>query len=181
MQTQSPIRVRETEPQRIGSEELAEGLMLVRASTLKVVRLQLAMERRDRRGALEAVDELVELDRRLQEYLGEVPSSDAQLMFAHELEDERAALNREKLTLAAEIISRKPAEGLSATAERLAEEPAASAWEPETYLEFDGSTPRRAHWWLAATLVLLSAIAAAAYAIATPQALALLAATIGAE
>ncbi len=180
MQTQSPIRVRETEPQQIGSEELAEGLMLVRASTLKIVRLQLAMERRDRRVALEAVDELVELDRRLQEYLGDVPGSDAQLMFASELEDERAALNREKLTLAAEIISRKPAAEFSSTSEQ-GEESAEPAWEPETYFEFDGSTPRRAHWWLAAILVLLSAIAAAAYAFATPEALALLAATIGAE
>lgn len=176
MQIQSPIRVRETEPQQIGSEELAEGLMLVRASTLKVVRLQLAMERRDRRVALEAVDELIELDRRLQEYLGGVPGSDAQLMFAHELENERAALNREKLTLAAEIISRTPAADPPPMAEQ-ADEP---AWEPETYFEFDGSTPRRAHWWLAGILVLLSAIAAAAYAIATPEALAMLAATIGA-
>jgi hypothetical protein len=181
MQIQSPIRVRETEPQQIGSEELAEGLMLVRASTLKVVRLHLAMERRDRRVALEAVDELVELDRRLQEYLGDVLSSDAQLMFAHELEDERAALNREKLTLAAEIISRRPEPQAQPKAEQAAEEPEAPAWDPETYFEFDGSTPRRAHWWLAAILVLLSAIAAAAYAIATPEALALLAATIGAE
>ena len=180
MQTQSPIRVRETEPQQIGSEELAEGLMLVRASTLKIVRLQLAMERRDRRVALEAVDELVELDRRLQEYLGDVPSSDAQLMFANELEDERAALNREKLTLAAEIISRKPPAESPSTSEQ-AEESAEPAWQPETYFEFDGSTPRRAHWWLAAILVFLSAIAAAAYAVATPEALALLAATIGAE
>jgi hypothetical protein len=180
MQTNSPAKLRETESPAIGSEELAEGLMLVRASTLKVVRLQLAMERRDRRVALEAVDELVELDRRLQEYLGDVPASDAQLLFAHELEDERAALNREKLTLAAEIISRKPESESPQVIEQEAGQPMAAAWEPETYFEFDGSTPRRAHWWLAAILVLLSAIAAVAYAIATPEALKVLAATMGA-
>ena len=59
----------------IGSEDLAEGLMLVRASTLKVIRLQLAMERRDRRVALEAVDDLVALDRSLEDYLAKVPTT----------------------------------------------------------------------------------------------------------
>ena len=59
----------------IGSEDLAEGLMLIRASTLKVIRLQLAMERRDRRVALEAVDDLVALDRSLEDYLAKVPTS----------------------------------------------------------------------------------------------------------
>ena len=45
----------------LGSDALAEGLMLVRASTLKMIRLQLAMERHDRRAAIEAVDDLVAL------------------------------------------------------------------------------------------------------------------------
>ena len=99
MQAESPVR-RDAAPVFVGSDELAEGLMLVRASTLKVIRLQLAMERKDRRVALEAVDDLVALDRRLEGYLGDVT--------APELEVERAALNREKLTLAAEVIRAEP-------------------------------------------------------------------------
>ena len=71
MHADSPARTRETAPQ-IASEELAEGLMLVRASTLKMIRLQLAMERRDRRVALEEVDDLLAIDRRLQEHIGDL-------------------------------------------------------------------------------------------------------------
>ena len=44
MQTQSRAQSREAAPSA-GGDELAEGLMLVRASTLKMIRLQLAMER----------------------------------------------------------------------------------------------------------------------------------------
>src|SRR5215213_9482989 len=102
MQTQSPARAREEAP-AIGSDELAEGLMLMRASTLKMIRLQLAMERQDRRVALEEVDDLLAIDRRLQNYLGDVERSP----FFREIESARAALNREKLTLAAEVIRRE--------------------------------------------------------------------------
>ena len=90
----------------IGSEDLAEGLMLVRASTLKVIRLQLAMERRDRRVALEAVDDLVALDRSLEDYLAKVPTAHDDGVFGNVLELERAALNVEKHTLVAGISQR---------------------------------------------------------------------------
>ena len=79
MQIESPVRARTAEVPSIGSEELAEGLMLVRASTLKIVRLQLAMERQDRRVALEAVDDLVALDRLLRDYLADVPAAPVRL------------------------------------------------------------------------------------------------------
>ena len=46
---------------RIGSKALARGLLLMRASAIHVVRLQLAMERRDRKAALRTVDELMRL------------------------------------------------------------------------------------------------------------------------
>jgi len=90
----------------VGSEELAEGLMLVRASTLKVIRLQLAMERRDRRVALEAVDDLVAIDRSLEQFLAQVPSAQDDNLFGNVLELERSALNIEKHTLAAGISNR---------------------------------------------------------------------------
>ena len=151
MQADSPVR-RDAATPLVGSDELAEGLMLVRESTLKVIRFQLAMERRDRRVALEAVDDLVALDRKLQDYLADVP--------APELEVERAALNREKLTLAAEVI--RP--------ETRAIEPVApvpdDTWEEFAY---EAKHPRRATWWLVAVLVLLSAAAAGGYWIAGPN------------
>ena len=147
MQAESPVR-RDVAPAPVGSDELAEGLMLVRASTLKMIRLQLAMERRDRRVALEAVDELVALDRRLEHYLADVP--------APELQVERAALNREKLTLAAEVIRSEPRPA-EAVAPELAPEP---AWEDHAVEE---EKPNRATWWLAAILLLLSALAGLAY------------------
>src|SRR6202008_2977108 len=104
MQIESSVRAREAAKPPIGSEELAEGLMLVRASALKVVRFQLAMERQDRRVALEAVDDLVALDRRLQDYLADVPAGAEQLLFRNALDDERAMLNREKLALASGVV-----------------------------------------------------------------------------
>lgn len=164
MQTQGPAIARETAAP-IGSDELAEGLMLVRASTLKLIRLQLAMERRDRRVALEAVDDLVELDRRLEDYLGQVPS--AQLMFRHELEAERTALNREKLTLAAEVIHGRasPAEPQPKSP---AEEPAAATDQWQDF-EFQTEPQRRISWWLVAVLILASAIAGGTYWFAGPE------------
>ena len=155
MLTESPERAREAQPQ-IGSEELVEGLMLLRASTLKVIRLQLAMERNDRRVALEAVDDLVALDRRLEDYLAEVPT--AQLMFRRELEVERAALNREKLTLAAGVIHSRQNE----PAVESATEAAAPDEEPWDQFAFE-EQPRRMRWWPALLLVLALAMATAAY------------------
>ena len=141
----------------IGSEDLAEGLMLVRASTLKVIRLQLAMERRDRRVALEAVDDLVALDRSLEDYLAKVPTANDDGIFGNVLELERAALNVEKHTLAAGISQRDwqvetpQSEG---TAEPTAEEWAA-------YDEEVGEGP---NWWpRVAIFVLVVAIACGAY------------------
>jgi hypothetical protein len=164
MQSESPAREFAAAPQ-VGSDELAEGLMLVRATSLKMIRLQLAIERRDRRVALEAVDDLVALDRRLQDYLADVSS--AQLMFRHALDAERAALNREKLTLAAEVIHG------GAKPEPVAEEvpEPADPWED---LEFEEESTRRISW-LVAILVLVSALAGGAYWFASPDAIAALA------
>lgn len=107
MYIDSSARPREPTPP-VGSDTFAEGLMLVRASTLKMIRLQLAMERHDRLVALEAVDELVALDLRLQDYLDSVPGALDRPGFRTAADEDRAALNREKLTLAAEVL-RRPA------------------------------------------------------------------------
>src|SRR5215207_9620827 len=106
MNTHSPVQPRDG-ALLFGRDELAEGLLLFRAGTLKMIRLQLAMEQHDRRVALEAVDDLVALDRQLQDYLAHMPQRLVSPELMHELEGERAALNREKLALAAGVIRRE--------------------------------------------------------------------------
>jgi hypothetical protein len=182
MQTQGPAHARQTAP-GIGGDELAEGLMLVRASTLKMIRLQLAMERNDRRVALEEVDDLLAIDRRLQNYLDEVPAVQGALM--RELEVERAALNREKLTLAAEVIRREAPPAPEPQVEEppaavAVEAPDAEAWGSFEFAEAEAERRLRALRWLALVLVLLSAIAGAVYMLASPEALQSLAAQMGA-
>ena len=171
MQIESPARERDLALPSIGSEELAEGLMLVRASTLKVVRFQLAMERQDRRVALEAVDDLVALDRRLRDYLADVPAAAEQLLFGTELDAERAMLNHEKLALVAEVVRREPsiAEMPTLALPDMPEEP---SWEG---FDFTPSDERRPHWlilWFAIVLALMAVAAGAAWILAGPDALA---------
>lgn len=179
MHTQSPARTRE-EALTVSSGELAESLMLVRASTLKMIRLHLAMERRDRRVALEEVDDLLAIDRRLQEYLGDQQRSP----FFRQLQDERAALNREKLTLAAEIIRRPPPPDLERQVEdpptsEAIESPAPEIWGSFEFAEAEVERRKGGVRWLALLLVVLSVIAGTAYAVATPDALESLAAGMG--
>ena len=156
MQTQSPAQQREPDP-ALGSGEIAEGLMLWRASTLRMIRLQLAMEQGDRRATLETVDDLVALDRQLQDYLAPHVPTDVMA----ELEAERAALNREKLTLAAGVI-RRP-EPVVQAAE------AANDWLGPRDLP-EREEPRRSRRWMFAVLIVGSAIAGSAYVRASPEA-----------
>lgn len=139
----------------VGSEVLAEGLMLVRASTLKVIRLQLAMERRDRRVALEAVDDLVALDRSLEQFLTNVPAADDDGLFGNVLELERSALNVEKHTLAAGISNR------GWEVETVEPEVALEAEADWTYDELEGG---RWRWWRpVAIIAVIVGIACGAY------------------
>jgi len=177
MNIESPVRTRETAVPHIGSEELAEGLMLVRASTLKVVRLQLAMERQDRRVALEAVDDLVALDRRLQDYLADVPAAAEQLLFRRALDDERAILNHEKLALTSGVVRREPAPPVVEAP--VAIEPEAASWDDFDFTPAEDNHPHRAIFWFALVLALLAAAAGAAWMLAGPDALAKLAAQLG--
>ena len=86
----------------VGADDLAQGLLLVRASAIKVVRFQLAMERQDRRLALQTVDDLVLLDRKIETFMSGMPrAGEAAGALERELEAQRQALAREKFTLAA--------------------------------------------------------------------------------
>lgn len=160
----------------VGGNELAEGLMLLRASTLKIIRLQLAIERHDRQVALNAVDDLVSLDRRLQIYLENVPATGEQLMLRRELDSERAALNEEKLTLGAEILRRPATIAEQREAAEQAEGQAGAAirdddWLEPVSLQIEFEEPRRSRRWLVAValVLVLAAGAAAAYYLVDPR------------
>ena len=154
-------------------EELAEGIMLLRASTLKVIRLQLAIERQDRRVALEAMDDLVALDDELQKCLAGMPAPVDLAGLQDALVVERSSLDREKLGLAAEVISARsraePAIALPAAPEPypLEAEPAVSApsysWHRFHYEEDEPASSRRGWVWAGAVILILSALVAAAY------------------
>lgn len=174
MYIESVARPRETATSD-GGNDFSEGLMLLRASTLKIIRLQLAIERHDRQVALAAVDDLVAIDSQLQDYLEGVPATGEQLLFQRQLDRERAALNEEKLTLAAEIL-RRPANaaGMVSPVEPIARiepdqaeggEPAQAedAWLEPCDLDLKWEEPRRRRWWLFAIPILLIALGAAAY------------------
>jgi hypothetical protein len=148
-----------------GGGELAEGFMLLRASTLKIVRLQLAIERQDRHLALEAVDDLVALDRRLQAYLDRAPENAEQLMLRRDLESDRAALNEERLALTAGIV-RRPIDAVDQTdpiTQGTSIEPD-EGWPGLSDLQFQPEERRRSRWWLVlAMAVIAAALAAGGY------------------
>ena len=94
-------------------------------------------------------------------------------MFRRELDCERAALNEEKLTLGAEVLLRP-----ATTFER---RPVAQAdtgevdddWLGPRIQEVEPEVPRRrSRWWLAVVPMLASGVAAAAYFISVPDAVA---------
>ncbi|MGS1018317.1 hypothetical protein [Allosphingosinicella humi] len=80
--------------------DLARGLMLLRASNMNVIRLQLAMERSDRRTAMEALDDLVALDREIGGFIGEPPDPELSEMARH-LDSQKTVIASEKLVFAA--------------------------------------------------------------------------------
>ena len=155
-------------------EELAEGLMLLRASTLKVIRLQLAIERQDRRVALEAMDDLVALDDELQKCLATMPAPVDLAGLQDALAVERSSLDREKLGLAAEVISaRSRVEPPSVFPEPepepnpLEAEPTVPApsydWQRFRYQDDEPTTARRGWLSVVAVILILSALVAAGY------------------
>ena len=81
-------------------DALARGLLLVRASTISIVRLQLAMERCDRRVAIESLDDLMLLDRRIGDIVDTLAADDL-TADAEALDRRQRALAVERLVLAA--------------------------------------------------------------------------------
>jgi hypothetical protein len=97
----------EVRPSPPAGDQLMRGLIFMRANTMNMIRLQLAMERGDRRVALETVDELVALDSRMRELLetGAAAGSDIREL-QRVVDQQRLSLSLEKLGLAAGIRSR---------------------------------------------------------------------------
>lgn len=103
-----PIKVASGQGTLAGGDELAQGLTLLRASTMKAARLQLAMERGDRRLIIETMDDLVTIDGRIRDLVDQIPHSGSDVEFLKaDLEDERVAFAREKLALGAGVYRRK--------------------------------------------------------------------------
>ena len=162
-------------PPEPGSD-LDQALLFVRVSTMKMLRLQLALERRDRAVALQTVDDLVELDEWIARCAGQLPIDDVFEALASEADDQREALLHEKFGLAAGLVKRgpdtwpeqEPGPRTKVTERAIAPEPAApdEAWR-DASIEVDWGEvqerpgARRRWLWVATTAVLLAAIAGA--------------------
>src|SRR3546814_5011313 len=82
--------------------DLARGMLLLRASNMNVMRLQLAMERSDRRLAMEALDCLVALDGEIKGFIEDMPPADAALHdLTRRIDAQNAVLASEQLVFAA--------------------------------------------------------------------------------
>lgn len=151
--------------------ELAQALLLVRVSTMKMLRLQLALERRDRAVALQAVDDLMELDAWMAVSGGRPADSDILEAIAREADDERSALLQEKFGLAAGLVKRESEVGPRPWIEP---EPAllrtGSQADAEDNYDFIGmafevpeeEAPTRRLGWLLMVVLLVFVVAAAA-------------------
>lgn len=85
----------------VSRQELARSMTLLRASNLGVVRFQLAMERQDKRQAMEALDGLVALDGEIRELVDTMPAEEPLREMTRRIDDQRSAIASEKFVLAA--------------------------------------------------------------------------------
>lgn len=134
----------------IGPADLALGLSFVRASNLQVMRLQLASERKDRRGVMAAIDELVGLDRELGRFIAAIPDP-ALRGIGREIEAQKRDVIEQRLVLARGKIGPAIAPGEAAAAP----EPATAEGDYQAY-----EPDRRSRHLVAALLAICLAIAA---------------------
>lgn len=154
--------------QPVSGTELAKGLLLLRASNMNVVRLQLAMERSDRRTAMEALDGLVALDRELSGFISEMPAPDSEYSaMARRIDAQKSSVASEKLIFAAGTRGPTIAQGLAAEAAavptlRQSANPEETASEIEAYEYHEEPSARQTPW--ATILSALVVVAAATFA-----------------
>lgn len=86
----------------VNGADLARGMTLLRASNMNVMRLQLAMEKQDRRQTMAAMDDLVGLDRELSHFVASIPAAppaDAGRM-SRWVDEQKQAVVADRLVLA---------------------------------------------------------------------------------
>lgn len=125
--------------------DIAIGLQLCRASAMSLMRLQLAFERGDRLGAMEAIDRLHALDSEAEQMMEGLPlrtDDPVGAAIARHLKEEKMAVAFEKLALASGVSGPK----LGAPPAFLCQDQASSPPEfDEPDLE-DGAPPVDAAW-----------------------------------
>ncbi|SMF78513.1 hypothetical protein [Allosphingosinicella indica] len=75
LQRRDPFSAPGSQIRAVNGADLARGMTLLRASNMNVMRLQLAMEKRDRRETMAAMDDLVGLDRELSHFVASIPAT----------------------------------------------------------------------------------------------------------
>lgn len=116
---------------------MLQGLLLSRASTLSLMRLQLAVRSGERVQAMEAMDRLDMLDTELERVIANAPlpgydDSSTQIIAKH-IEDQKLALAFEKLALASGIVGPdmvSPEEPLLPEPDAPDQSAAPEAWQP---------------------------------------------------
>jgi hypothetical protein len=139
------------------------AMLLLRASTLQMLRLQLAMERSDRAVALQSVDDLIALDAHMAALLETAPLDP----MLRELDEQKTILMREKFGLAAGL-KRRPAQPVMWPAQPTASGPPAAP-EPTTAPgedELPVASAHRARWPVIVAAIFLLMLVAAIGAIA---------------
>lgn len=150
----------EIKEQPVSGADLARGMAFLRASNMQVMRLQLAVERHDRTGALEAMDELVGLDRELGKFIGAMPDTsldavnDALDAQKRDVLAERMVLARGKAGPDLAIVRGEP----EVVTDAVEPEPeTAREWTPEAYGGEWEDEPRRRWPWILLALVIAAA------------------------
>ena len=161
-------------PRPASEGDLTRGMLLLRASNMNMMRLQLAMERSDRRLAMEALDGLVALDGEIRGLIEDMPPAHETLIeMSRRLDAQKTVLASEKLVFAAgragpslarprEIAPPPPvAEPELAKSLNVAPaEPDADAeWVPAYVLAEEGKTRRGRRFAILAAVVLILILA----------------------
>lgn len=85
----------------VSANDLARGMILLRASNMNVMRLQLAVERHDRKSAMAAMDDLVGIDRELDRFIGSMPGAAADYAaVSDELDRHKQSVVSERVVMA---------------------------------------------------------------------------------
>lgn len=161
----------ETEPgieEAIPSNALSMGLQLSRASTMAMLRLQLALESGERRQALEAIDRLHALDAEMERLVNQLPlpGDDADLRaITRHVGDQKVQLAFDKLALASGISGPDMNSGDTPMPPRPAEEPPSTPMLAALADTDEPPSRRSLPDWLIPLLLALAATAALAVAI----------------